>query len=182
MMSSTARRCASSSRLAGPTHMAPASHDRCMRMWRPSSRFSNTVMCGKSSMFWKVRAIPNSATRSGRWPMMDRPFHRMSPSWGRYTWLMELKIDVLPAPLGPMMENSSPSATWNETSVMALTPLNDRLMESTSSRDSLMTTTASAACSASRRGRTSARPRRRAGPGRTPGCPRPSGAWRPRRP
>ena len=44
----------------------------------------------------------------------------MSPSWGRYTWLMELKIDVLPAPLGPMMENSSPSVTWNETSVMAL--------------------------------------------------------------
>ena len=23
--------------------------------------------------------------------MMDRPFHRMSPSWGRYTWLMELE-------------------------------------------------------------------------------------------
>ena len=86
------------------------------------ARFSNTVMCGKSSMFWKVRAIPNSATRSGRWPMMDRPFHRMSPSWGRYTWLMELKIDVLPAPLGPMIEKTSPFVTWNETFDSARTP------------------------------------------------------------
>ena len=41
-------------------------------------------------------------------PLMLVPFQRMSPLWGMYTWLIELKIDVLPAPLGPMMANSSP--------------------------------------------------------------------------
>src|SRR5262249_50727800 len=35
---------------------------------------------------------------------------------------MQLTIEVLPAPLGPMMENSSPSFTPNETSVSARTP------------------------------------------------------------
>src|SRR4051812_27395596 len=35
---------------------------------------------------------------------------------------MQLTIDVLPAPFGPMMENSSPSLTPKETSVSARTP------------------------------------------------------------
>src|SRR5689334_1810914 len=35
---------------------------------------------------------------------------------------MQLTIEVLPAPLGPMMENSSPSFTAKETSVSARTP------------------------------------------------------------
>ncbi len=59
-------------------------------------------------MFWKVRAMPRAATLSGRSPLMLAPCQRMSPICGMYTWLMALKIDVLPAPLGPMMANSSP--------------------------------------------------------------------------
>src|ERR1700716_3887613 len=35
---------------------------------------------------------------------------------------MQLTIEVLPAPLGPMMENNSPSFTPKETSVSARTP------------------------------------------------------------
>src|SRR5438132_749355 len=35
---------------------------------------------------------------------------------------MQLTIEVLPAPFGPMMENSSPSFTPKETSVSARTP------------------------------------------------------------
>ena len=59
-------------------------------------------------MFWNVLAMPSSATLSGRMPMIDSPFQRMSPICGRYTWLIVLKIDVLPAPFGPMIANSSP--------------------------------------------------------------------------
>src|SRR5436309_2730700 len=35
---------------------------------------------------------------------------------------MQLTIEVLPAPFGPMMENNSPSLTPKETSVSARTP------------------------------------------------------------
>ena len=38
---------------------------------------------------------------------------------------MELKIDVLP--LGPMIANNSPVATWKETPAMALTPWNQKV-------------------------------------------------------
>ena len=66
-------------------------------------------------MFWNVRAMPSSATLSGRMPMIDcRPSSGCRRSAGWYTWLIELKIDVLPAPFGPMMANSSPGATSND--------------------------------------------------------------------
>src|SRR5579862_7655896 len=39
---------------------------------------------------------------------------------------MQLTMEVLPAPLGPMMENSSPSRTPKLTSVSARTPPNRR--------------------------------------------------------
>ena len=72
MMSSTRRRLSSSSFLAGPHHSDPASQDRCIRAWRPSSRLSMTVICGNSSMFWNVRAMPSPATLSGRRPLRLR--------------------------------------------------------------------------------------------------------------
>ena len=87
-------------------------------------------------MFWNVRAMPRAATRSGRIPLMLWPRQRMSPTWGMYTWLMALKIDVLPAPLGPMMANSSPWATVNDTSLIAITPPKRSWIASTSSNRS----------------------------------------------
>ena len=155
MMSSTRRRFAISSALALPRQIMPSNQLCVMRTCRPVSRLSTTVICGKSSMFWKVRAMPIAATLSGRAPMIDEPFQRMSPSCGRYTWLMVLKIEVLPAPFGPMIENSSPGFTWKATSLMAVTPPNRSVMSSTSRMGSvivlspqLRTTSAYGACSA----------------------------------
>ena len=48
------------------------------------SRLSSTVRCSNSSMFWKVRATPARAMRSGLSPTRSRPAKRMAPSWGRY--------------------------------------------------------------------------------------------------
>jgi len=45
---------------------------------------------------------------------------------------MQLSMELLPAPLGPMMERISCSRTSNEMSVSALTPPNLRLMFLTS--------------------------------------------------
>ena len=62
------------------------------------------------------------------------PFQRMSPIWGMYTWLIELKIDVLPAPFGPDDgEQLAASSTVNETSLIASTPPKRSWMSSTSS-------------------------------------------------
>ena len=66
--------------------------------------------------------------------MIEVPFQRMSPDWGWYTCEIELKIEVLPAPLGPMMANSSPSRTSNDTESMAVTPPKRNEMSSTCSR------------------------------------------------
>jgi len=72
-----------------------------------------------------------------------------------------LKIDVLPAPLGPMIANSSLPPTVNDTSSMAFTPANDNWTSSNSSTGAstsgcaaagsavaVMTATSCAACSA----------------------------------
>ena len=82
-------------------------------------------------MFWNVRAMPSAATLSGRSSLMLRPFQRTSPTCGMYTWLIELKIDVFPAPFGPMMANSSPVSTVNETLLIASTPPKRSVISST---------------------------------------------------
>ncbi len=122
MISSTLRRFSISSRCAGPSQTLPAIHDRFMRWWRPSIRLSSTVIAPNSSMFWNVRAMPDWAIRYGFSPMMSSPCHRICPCCGRYTPFRQLKIDVFPAPFGPMIENSSPSSTWKDTPSIAFTP------------------------------------------------------------
>jgi len=82
----------------------------------------------KSSMFWKVRAMPRLAMRSGRIPGSSRPSNRTVPFWAWYTAGDAVQDEVLPAPLGPMMANSSLVWTWNETPSTALTPAKDRWM------------------------------------------------------
>ena len=63
--------------------------------------------------------------------MIDEPSKRMSPCCGRYTWLIVLKIDVLPAPFGPMIANNSPGCTSNDTPSIAVTPPKRNVMSST---------------------------------------------------
>ena len=104
-------------------------------MWtcRPSMMFSSTVMCRNSSMFWNVRAMPRRAIvpglvrtrlRSPRFPL----WKTISPTWGRYRPLMQLRRLVFPAPLGPMMAWMSPWETLKVTPSRARTPPNRSVM------------------------------------------------------
>src|SRR5207253_2062629 len=72
--------------------------------------------------FHCVRPMPSSAVAAGRAPTTSVPSNRTVPSWGWYTPFRQLKIDVLPAPFGPMIANSSLSLTSNVTSCSAVTP------------------------------------------------------------
>jgi hypothetical protein len=45
----------------------------------PTSGFCNTVACSKSSMFWKVRAMPWRATTCGGMREITSPSKRTSP-------------------------------------------------------------------------------------------------------
>ena len=68
--------------------------------------------------------MPRSARAFGfRW-VISRPFSTMLPVDGLYRPEMQFSIEVLPAPFGPMIENSSPVPTWNVTSFSARTPPN----------------------------------------------------------
>ncbi len=53
------------------------------------------------------------------------PANVTRPDCGRYTPDSTLKIEVLPAPFGPMIANSSLPPTVNDTPSMAFTPAND---------------------------------------------------------
>ena len=66
MTSSTSSRCSISCRCAGPEQSSAASTLWRMCTCRPSIRFSSTVMCRNSSMFWNERATPQRAIRLGR--------------------------------------------------------------------------------------------------------------------
>ena len=148
-MSSTCRRAAYSARLARGSQAIASHQVERVEPWRPSSRFSRTVRLPKSSMFWKVRAMPLAAIRSGRCPMSDSPRRVMAPESGRYTPEMQLNADVLPAPLGPMTANSSPSWTSKDTWSRTTLPPKDSTRSLTlSNRAALTTATACGACSA----------------------------------
>ena len=76
-----------------------------------SSRFSNTVWCSKIVGFWNLRPMPACAisasvsrVRSIVWPK------NALPASGRVLPVMTSIIVVLPAPLGPMTQRSSPTS------------------------------------------------------------------------
>ena len=52
----------------------------------------------------------------------SRPLTMMEPCMGSYTRVMQLKTVVLPAPLGPIIENISPFSTEKETLSSAKIP------------------------------------------------------------
>jgi hypothetical protein len=93
-----------------------------MRRLRPVMMLSSTLMPLNRARFWKVRAMPISATwRLSMWPKVW-PRNVIAPSCGVYTPLMQLSMELLPAPLGPMMARISCSRTLKEMSVSAFTP------------------------------------------------------------
>eukprot|EP01022_Parablepharisma_sp_SALTPOND_P036534 TRINITY_DN997_c0_g4_i1.p1 TRINITY_DN997_c0_g4~~TRINITY_DN997_c0_g4_i1.p1 ORF type:complete len:1552 (+),score=442.93 TRINITY_DN997_c0_g4_i1:2334-6989(+) len=126
--SSTLRRCSISSLRAAPHHKAFDSRPERILVLRPVMMLSSTVMPLNRAIFWKVRAMPWRAIALGGMPRRDWPRQRMLPFCGWQTPLMTLIIELLPAPLGPMMARISCSRTSKEISVRARTPPKDSEM------------------------------------------------------
>jgi hypothetical protein len=80
---------------------------------------SATVIAGKMCTSWKARAMPRLASSTGPMPAMSWPLKRTTPCVGLSNPVRTLTSVVLPAPLGPTMETSSPSAIESETSSSA---------------------------------------------------------------
>ena len=119
--STWARDCCSARRTAGVHNHCAAKlpwSNRC----RPSSRLSSTLPPSNSSMFWKVRAMPACTTLCRGRRVMSWPSNSIWPAVGSKTRVITLSIEVLPAPLGPMMANTSPCSTSKLTLWTACTP------------------------------------------------------------
>ena len=82
MISSTASRWRSSSRLTPGVNSISARVLGRERQCRPISRFSSTVACSNSSMFWKVRAMPRPAMVWGATRVMSSPANISRPPVG----------------------------------------------------------------------------------------------------
>ena len=121
MISSTARRCSSSSRRAGPSHSACCRKLQRILRLRPVMMLSRTVMPLKSAMFWKVRAMPSAAARCGSMfaelAVLEADACLAAGGTRRSC---TFSIELLPAPLGPMMARTSLLRTSKETSESAL--------------------------------------------------------------
>ena len=78
-----------------------------------------TVMAGKMCTSWKARAMPRRASITGPMPAMSSPLKRTTPAVGLSSPVSTFTSVVLPAPLGPTIETSSPSAIESETSSSA---------------------------------------------------------------
>src|SRR3954454_25339664 len=103
--------------------------------WAPSIMLSITVIRLSALVSWKVRTMPDLATREAE------VLSRVAPSKlqcaplpaevGRSKPVMRLKNVVLPAPLGPIRAVMMPRCTSRWSTSTALMPPNCRLMLST---------------------------------------------------
>src|SRR5262245_33932962 len=84
--------------------------------------FSRALRLGKSWTFWNVRARPRPAIRCGDQPVMSVPSKAIRPAVGRTRPEIMLKVVVLPAPLGPIIEVISPRARARDTCETATRP------------------------------------------------------------
>src|SRR6266446_5330812 len=87
-----------------------------------SRTFSCTLSSGKTLDTWNVRPSPSRVRSATGWFVMSRPERWIEPAVGRYSPDRRLKSDVLPAPFGPMIPSSSPSATSRLTSATIFAP------------------------------------------------------------
>ena len=81
--SRTATAASRSSRAERPMRTMQANAPAFMKPSRARRRFSSTVIAGKTSTFWNVRAIPLRATRCGFRPTSSAPPNRTEPDCGR---------------------------------------------------------------------------------------------------
>src|SRR6267142_4329906 len=86
-----------------------------MRDCAATRTLSYTEMPGKMFVIWKVFARPRRLMTSGPRPVTSVPRKTIRPAVGACRPLMMLKSVDLPAPLGPMTENTSPSLTMRLT-------------------------------------------------------------------
>ena len=88
-----------------------------------SSRFSYTVSCSNTVGFWNLRPMPSCAISGSLWRSKSMVLPKNTvPESGRVLPVMMSIMVVLPAPLGPMMQRSSPGAMSSDKLLMALKP------------------------------------------------------------
>ena len=76
---------------------------------------SATVIAGKMCTSWKARAMPRCASSTGPMPAMSQPLNFTTPAVGLRSPVSTFTSVVLPAPLGPTMDTSSPSLIESDT-------------------------------------------------------------------
>ena len=92
------------------------------RMKAPICRFSVMVMRVKTPRPSGTMARPCLTRSQGPWPWMERPRYSMSPACNACVPVMAFMVVVLPAPLEPISETSSPSWTSMSTPLTAWMP------------------------------------------------------------
>jgi len=144
-----------------------------VQWWVPSRMFSRTVNCGKTRMFWKVRATPWWVMRCAGSRTRSRPSKRTDPVVGRRTPEIRLNTVVFPAPFGPTRLTISPSLTSTSKRSTAVSPPKRRVKPRIS-RTGVRPLTVSTP--------DPRRSRPPPPPGRRPPCPSPPAALTPRSP
>ena len=100
--------CSTSSRRAGPEHNDAGQPRPLMRMWRPDQQVVDDGHLGEQLDVLERAGDAAFGHLVGTQAHDALALPADVAACGRYTWEMALKIEVLPAPLGPMMANSSP--------------------------------------------------------------------------
>ena len=96
-----------------------------------SSRFSNTLSSSYTVGFWNLRPMPICAiSGSARRSRSIVEPKKALPASGRVLPVMQSIIVVLPAPLGPMMQRSSPTLMVSDSALSALKPSKLTVMSS----------------------------------------------------
>ena len=90
---------------------APARAPRRQRRRSASTTLSSTVRPSNSDGTWVLMPTPSRAMAKRSRPVTSRPRQRMRPAVGLSWPVRHLKKVLLPAPLGPIRQRSSPSAT-----------------------------------------------------------------------
>src|SRR5439155_22606844 len=91
------------------------------RRYAPIRRFSRTVICGKSRRPSGACERPRVTMRCARHLEMSTPRKTIRPPLGRTSPESARRVEVLPAPLGPMIATISPSCTVTDTPSTAAT-------------------------------------------------------------
>ena len=94
-----------------------ANRSRLRPVWEmtATAMVSATVIAGKMCTSWNARAIPRLASSTGPMPAMSSPLKRTTPAVGFRSPVSTFTRVVLPAPLGPTIDTSSPSAIDSDT-------------------------------------------------------------------